>query len=58
MIKTGMNPVGTVSSATVAANVLDAMRRRRSYVFTDDHSTDEVEQRLNAILSARLDVIG
>ena len=58
MIKTGMNPVGTVSSATVAANVLDAVRHRRSYVFTDDHSTAEVEERLNAILSARDDVIG
>ena len=46
MIKTGMNPMGTVSSATVATNVLDAIRRRRSYVFTDDHSTDEVDQRL------------
>ena len=58
MIKTGMNPIGTVSSAAVAANVVDAIRRRRSYVFTDDHSTDEVDQRLNAILSARSDVIG
>jgi NAD(P)-dependent dehydrogenase (short-subunit alcohol dehydrogenase family) len=58
MVKTGMNPVGTVSSASVAANVLDAMRRRRSYVFTDDHSTAEVEERLRAILSARDDVIG
>ena len=58
MIKTGMNPIGTVSSATVAANVLDAMRRRRSYVFTDDHSTDEVVDRLQAILAARRDVIG
>jgi NAD(P)-dependent dehydrogenase (short-subunit alcohol dehydrogenase family) len=58
MIKTGMNPVGTVSSATVAANVVDAIRRRRSYVFTDDHSTEQVEERLNAILSARGDVIG
>jgi NAD(P)-dependent dehydrogenase (short-subunit alcohol dehydrogenase family) len=57
MIKTGMNPIGTVSPATVAANVLDAMRRRRSYVFTDDHSTDEVADRLQAILSARRDVI-
>jgi hypothetical protein len=57
MIKTGMNPVGTVSSATVAANVLDAMRHGRHYVFTDDHSTDEVERRLGAILAARRDVI-
>ena len=54
MIKTGMNPVGTVSSATVAANVVDAIRRRRSYVFTDDHSTGEVEDRLQAILAARM----
>jgi NAD(P)-dependent dehydrogenase (short-subunit alcohol dehydrogenase family) len=58
MIKTGMNPIGTVSSATVAANVLDAIRRGRSYVFTDDHSTDDVEERLAAILSARREVIG
>jgi len=58
MIKTGMNPIGTVSSATVAANVLDAIRRRRNYVFTDDHSAAEVEERLKAILSARGDVIG
>jgi NAD(P)-dependent dehydrogenase (short-subunit alcohol dehydrogenase family) len=58
MIKTGMNPVGTVSSATVAANVLDAIRQGRSYVFTDDHSDDAVEERLNAILAARREVIG
>ena len=58
MIKTGMNPIGTVSSATVAANIMDAIRRRRSYVFTDDHSAEQVEERLNAILSARGDVIG
>jgi len=57
MIKTGLNPIGTVSSATVASNVLDAIRRGRSYVFTDDHSTDDVEERLSAILSARRDVI-
>jgi NAD(P)-dependent dehydrogenase (short-subunit alcohol dehydrogenase family) len=58
MIKTGMNPVGTVSSATVAANVLDAIRQGRSYVFTDDHSDGAVEERLNAILAARREVIG
>ena len=57
MIKTGMNPIGTVSSATVAANVVDAIRRGRNYVFTDDHSTGEVEDRLRAILAARHDVI-
>jgi NAD(P)-dependent dehydrogenase (short-subunit alcohol dehydrogenase family) len=58
MIKTGMNPVGSVSSETVAANVLDAIRSGRHYVFTDDHSTDEVEKRLSAIIAARHDVIG
>jgi hypothetical protein len=36
--------------------VVDAIRRRRSYVFTDDHFLTEVEDRLRAILSARSDV--
>jgi NAD(P)-dependent dehydrogenase (short-subunit alcohol dehydrogenase family) len=58
MIKTGMNPVGIVSSATVAANVMDAIRHGRNYVFTDDHSTEQVEERLRTILAARGDVIG
>ncbi len=57
MIKTAMNPIGVVEPATVAANVLDAMRRNRPYVFTDNHSTDEVEHRLRAVLAARADVI-
>jgi NAD(P)-dependent dehydrogenase (short-subunit alcohol dehydrogenase family) len=57
MINTGMNPIGTVSAATVAANTLDAIRRNRPYVFTDDHSTAAVERRLQAILAARADVI-
>src|SRR5699024_5295466 len=34
MIKTGMNTIGLVAASTVAANVVDAMRRGRSYVFT------------------------
>jgi NAD(P)-dependent dehydrogenase (short-subunit alcohol dehydrogenase family) len=58
MIKTGMNPVGIVSSTTVATNVLDAIRHGRPYVFTDDHSTEQVDERLRAILAARGDVIG
>ena len=57
MINTGMNPVGTVSSGTVAANVVDAIRHGRNYVFTDDHSAAQVDERLRAILSARDDVI-
>ena len=52
-----MNPIGTVEPATVAANVLDAIRRERPYVFTDDHSTDEVERRLRAVLASRADVV-
>jgi NAD(P)-dependent dehydrogenase (short-subunit alcohol dehydrogenase family) len=56
MIKTGMNPIGTVEPPAVAANVVDAMRRGRDYVFTDDHATSEVETRLRAILSSRAEV--
>ena len=58
MIKTGMNPVGIVSSTTVAANVIDAIRHGRHYVFTDDHSTEQVDERLRSILAARGDVVG
>jgi NAD(P)-dependent dehydrogenase (short-subunit alcohol dehydrogenase family) len=57
MIRTGMNPVGLVEASTVARNVLDAMRRGRPYVFTDDHSTEQVDARLQAILAARGDVL-
>jgi NAD(P)-dependent dehydrogenase (short-subunit alcohol dehydrogenase family) len=56
-IRTGMNPIGTVEPATVATNVLDAVKRQRPYVFTDDHSSREVRTRLEAILAARADVI-
>ncbi|HLM28616.1 MAG TPA: SDR family NAD(P)-dependent oxidoreductase [Acidimicrobiales bacterium] len=56
-IRTGMNPVGSVDPAAVAANVLDAMRRQRPYVFTDDHAIDAVEARLHAILAAREEVL-
>jgi NAD(P)-dependent dehydrogenase (short-subunit alcohol dehydrogenase family) len=57
LIKTAMVPIGTVLASTVAANVVDAIRCRRSYVFTDDHSTAEVEARLQSILAARADVV-
>ena len=56
-IRTGMNPYGSVTAEQVAANVLDGIRRDRAYVFTDDHSTDDVQARLGAILDARNDVI-
>ncbi len=57
LIRTGMNPIGTVPAEVVAANVVDAILRRRAYVFTDDHHTPEVEARLHAILAARGDVV-
>jgi NAD(P)-dependent dehydrogenase (short-subunit alcohol dehydrogenase family) len=57
MVKTAMNPIGTVQPATVAANVIDAIRRDRAYVFTDDQGSDDVERRFRAVLSARADVI-
>jgi NAD(P)-dependent dehydrogenase (short-subunit alcohol dehydrogenase family) len=57
MVKTAMNPIGTVQPAAVAANVLDAIRHDRAYVFTDDHSTDDVGRRLRNVLDARADVI-
>ncbi len=56
-IRTGMNPIGTVEPSTVANNVIDAIRKQRPYVFTDSHSTDDVEKRLHAILTARSDVL-
>ena len=56
LIRTGMNPIGTIEPATVAANVVDALRRERDYVFTDDHHAAEVDARLGAILAARADV--
>ena len=52
LIQTGMNPVGTVSASTVAANVVDAIRRGRPYVFTDDHHADAVSTRLEAIMGS------
>jgi NAD(P)-dependent dehydrogenase (short-subunit alcohol dehydrogenase family) len=57
MVKTAMNPIGTVEPTAVAANVVDAIRRDRAYVFTDDHSTEEVDHRLRAIMAARSEVI-
>jgi NAD(P)-dependent dehydrogenase (short-subunit alcohol dehydrogenase family) len=57
MIRTGMNPIGTVEASTVALNVVDAIRHDRHYVFTDDQASAAVEARLQAIVSARHDVV-
>lgn len=56
-IRSGMNPIGTVEPSTVALNVVDAIRRDRQYVFTDDHSASDVRDRLQAIVAARADVL-
>ncbi len=57
MVRTAMNPIGTLEPSVVAANVVDAMRGDRPYVFTDNQGTAEVERRLLAILSARGEVL-
>jgi len=56
MIRTNLNRFGTVEPSTVAANIVDAIRRNRDYVFTDDHSEAEVDARLRSILASRSDV--
>jgi len=56
-IRTGMNPIGSVEPSTVAANVLDAIRHQRPYVFTDDHSSEPVAARLQMIMAARDQVL-
>ncbi len=56
LIRTGMNPIGTVEPSTVATNIVDAIRRNRNYVFTDDHHAGEVDARLKAILASRSEV--
>jgi NAD(P)-dependent dehydrogenase (short-subunit alcohol dehydrogenase family) len=57
MVRSNMNPIGTIEPSTVAINVVDAIRKNRPYVFTDDQATAEVEARLRAILAARAAVI-
>ena len=53
MIKTAMNPIGTVAPDVVAAHVVDAMRTRRRYVFTDDHHAEAMRDRIGSILAAK-----
>ena len=55
-IRTGMNPIGAIEPSAVASNIVDAIRRNRDYVFTDDDHTAEVEHRLLKILASRADV--
>ena len=53
MVKTAMNPIGTISAEVVAARVIDAMRRQRGYVFTDDQGETEVTHRLGQIVAEK-----
>jgi NAD(P)-dependent dehydrogenase (short-subunit alcohol dehydrogenase family) len=57
MVRTGMNPIGSLGPETVAANVVDAIRTGRAYVYTDDHHRAAVEQRLHALIEARDQVV-
>jgi len=57
MIRTGMNPIGTVEPVAVATNVVNAIRLNRAYVYTDDHHRSAVEERLRALIDARDEVI-
>ena len=56
-IRTAMNPIGTVEPETVAANIVDAIQRNRPYVFSDNHSVDEVQARFETILASRREVL-
>jgi NAD(P)-dependent dehydrogenase (short-subunit alcohol dehydrogenase family) len=56
-IRTGMNPIGSIDASVVAANVIDAIRHGRRYVFTDDQSAARVAERLNMIIKARDEVV-
>jgi NAD(P)-dependent dehydrogenase (short-subunit alcohol dehydrogenase family) len=58
MVKTAMNPIGTISADVVAAHVVDAMRRQRDYVFTDDQGESEVRNRLGRMIAAKAEESG
>lgn len=54
MVKTAMHPIGTtIEPSPVGTNIVDAIRRGGRYVFTDDQSSGEVEDRLRAILAVK-----
>jgi NAD(P)-dependent dehydrogenase (short-subunit alcohol dehydrogenase family) len=57
-VATRMNPIGVLPARVVAANVVDAIRRDRHYVFTDQEGVAAADHRLRAILAAREDVVG
>jgi NAD(P)-dependent dehydrogenase (short-subunit alcohol dehydrogenase family) len=56
MFRTSMTPFGG-DPRIVAINLLDAIRRSRFYVFTDDYRRDDVDARLAAMHNARGEVL-
>jgi len=56
-VRSRLNPIGELDPSVVAANVVDAMRRGRRYVYTDQEGRDEIAVRLGAIVAARADVV-
>ena len=58
LIHTRINPGPGHDPGEVAANVVDAIRRNRSYVYTDHDFADEVPQRLQALIDSRSEVVG
>jgi NAD(P)-dependent dehydrogenase (short-subunit alcohol dehydrogenase family) len=56
LVQTAMSPIGD-PPPIAAANIVDAIRRRRTYVYTDHWFTDEVAARLGELTAARADVL-
>jgi NAD(P)-dependent dehydrogenase (short-subunit alcohol dehydrogenase family) len=52
-IRTAMNPIGTIEASVVADHIVDAILCDRRYVFTDNHSTGKVSERLGAMIDAK-----
>jgi NAD(P)-dependent dehydrogenase (short-subunit alcohol dehydrogenase family) len=57
-INSRMNPIAERPASVVADNVIDAIRRDRHYVYTDDESAAEIAARMAAIVTAREEVVG
>jgi NAD(P)-dependent dehydrogenase (short-subunit alcohol dehydrogenase family) len=52
-----MVPVGTRPASGVARNIVDALKTKRDYVYSDDESAERVAERLTAIMDARDEVL-
>jgi NAD(P)-dependent dehydrogenase (short-subunit alcohol dehydrogenase family) len=54
MVRTAMNPIGTLEPDVVAVKVVAAIRQNHPYVFTDAQGTHPVRDRLDSIVAAKL----